>query len=950
MAEGIEERCAELVGLPDESSRLTFLNRSPQLLDPAVVEELAEAVRRKLRVDLAAALRLADVAILVAGQLDNLEALGRGLRAKANALFFMGQCRPAVDLFHQAVVLFENAGKLNEVGRTLSSSIQPLIRLGEYESATAAAERAGQIFSELGETVRLARLGINVANIHHRQDHFVEALAEYERAYQLLLAHQDAEGVGVALHNMAVCRIALDDFSGALESYQKIRVFCQGQEMPLLLIQADYNIAYLYYLRGDYTQALELLRVTRENCRQNGDDYHLGLCDLDQSEIYLELQLVDEAAEMAQRGFERFKELAMNFEAARALSSLASAAGIQGDATRSLRLFAEAKEMFIREKNEAWPFVLDLRQSLILFGRGDISEARALLEPAVSFFRSAPMPGKHVISLLLMARIDLFNGHSDSAFHVCQEAQKLAVKLGFPILIFQSEFLMGQILETREEPVKAWNSYQEARSSLETLRGALGADELKIAFMKDKGKLYGRLVKLCFDRTDEGADEEAFSYIEEAKSRTLRDLVFGRTSPITPAKPVEGGDSDRVSELRKELNWFYHRIEREQLSQDGVSAESIQLLQERARGHEHELLRLSRELPSSTLGEWSSNSDTASLAEIRASLGPDTALVEYFAIEEEILAAVLTSSTLEFVSLTRTTKVAEPLRLLQFQMSKFNLGSDYVTKFREPLLLATQTHLESLYKEVFAPLIPRLESKEHLVIVPYGLLHSLPFHALFDGTEYLIDRFSVCYAPSASIHAFCTRESETAAGPSLILGVEDPNTPFVRDEVLAVAAAVPGSELLWGADATSAALREKGSRSRLVHVATHGYFRQDNPMFSAIRLADSYLSLYDLYHMNLPAELLTLSGCVTGVSMITDAEEPLGLARGLLYAGARSLLLSLWDVDDRSTADFMSLFYFHLLRKSNKAQALRDAMLDHRTRYPHPYYWAPFRLSGKVLG
>jgi CHAT domain-containing protein len=243
----------------------------------------------------------------------------------------------------------------------------------------------------------------------------------------------------------------------------------------------------------------------------------------------------------------------------------------------------------------------------------------------------------------------------------------------------------------------------------------------------------------------------------------------------------------------------------------------------------------------------------------------------------------------------------------------------------------------------------RIETKQHLVIVPYGLLHSLPFHALFDGAEYLIDRFSVCYAPSASIHAFCMRKSETGTGPALILGVEDANTPFVHDEVLAVAAAVPGSELLWGVDATETALREKGRHSRLIHVATHGYFRQDNPMFSAIRLADSRLSLYDLYHMNLPAELLTLSGCVTGLSVITDAEEPLGLARGLLYAGARSLLLSLWDVDDRSTAGFMTSFYFHLLNKDNKAAALRDAMLDHRSRYPHPYYWAPFRLSGKVL-
>ncbi len=153
-------------------------------------------------------------------------------------------------------------------------------------------------------------------------------------------------------------------------------------------------------------------------------------------------------------------------------------------------------------------------------------------------------------------------------------------------------------------------------------------------------------------------------------------------------------------------------------------------------------------------------------------------------------------------------------------------------------------------------------------------------------------------------------------------------------------------ELLLGPDATESNLRSKGRESTLIHIATHGYFRQDNPMFSSIRLADSYLSLYDLYHMALPAELLTLSGCATGVNVVAEGDELVGLVRGLLFAGAKSLLLSLWDVDDRSTAEFMGMFYRHLKREPRKARALQAAMLELRLRYPHPYFWAPFKLTG----
>ena len=120
-------------------------------------------------------------------------------------------------------------------------------------------------------------------------------------------------------------------------------------------------------------------------------------------------------------------------------------------------------------------------------------------------------------------------------------------------------------------------------------------------------------------------------------------------------------------------------------------------------------------------------------------------------------------------------------------------------------------------------------------------------------------------------------------------------------------------------------------------------------MFSAIRLADSYLSLFDLYHMNFPVELLTLSGCVTGLNVVAEGDEVLGLARGLLYAGARSLLLSLWDVDDKSTAEFMKLFYSRLAHHPNKAEALQGAIVELRRRYPHPYHWAPFKLIGRAL-
>lgn len=120
-------------------------------------------------------------------------------------------------------------------------------------------------------------------------------------------------------------------------------------------------------------------------------------------------------------------------------------------------------------------------------------------------------------------------------------------------------------------------------------------------------------------------------------------------------------------------------------------------------------------------------------------------------------------------------------------------------------------------------------------------------------------------------------------------------------------------------------------------------------MFSGIRLGDSILSLYDLYRFKLPVELITLSGCVTGLSTVAGGDELLGLVRGLIFAGARAALLTLWDVQDVSTLEFMVSFYQYLRDGQPKADALRRAILDLRERYPHPYHWAPFSLIGNVF-
>jgi CHAT domain-containing protein len=322
-------------------------------------------------------------------------------------------------------------------------------------------------------------------------------------------------------------------------------------------------------------------------------------------------------------------------------------------------------------------------------------------------------------------------------------------------------------------------------------------------------------------------------------------------------------------------------------------------------------------------------------------------LVEYYTVGERVVAAVVTHNEIQIISLTVVSRITGFLELLRFQLAKFRLGGDYSQRFAEPLLKATHAHLESLYKELIAPFRPLLKCR-HLIIVPHGQLHFLPFHALRNGDEFLGDAFTISYAPSATVFSLCQAKPQSQNKATLILGVPDQRAPQILSEVQSVAGILPSPELFIGDRATGAVLRERGPECGLLHIATHGVYRQDNPVFSGIRLGDGYVNLYDLYQLKLGASLVTLSGCATGMNVVAAGDELIGLQRGLFCAGASTLMLSLWDVHDRSTAELMRLFYTNFIRTGSAASSLQTAMRELRKQYPHPYFWAPFVLVGKL--
>ncbi len=223
-------------------------------------------------------------------------------------------------------------------------------------------------------------------------------------------------------------------------------------------------------------------------------------------------------------------------------------------------------------------------------------------------------------------------------------------------------------------------------------------------------------------------------------------------------------------------------------------------------------------------------------------------------------------------------------------------------------------YLHTLY-DLLRPIVPYL-GQRRLLIVPHRSLHYVPFHALYDGAQYVIEQREVCLAPSASVLQYCLAQPDQPTRRAVLCGVPDAQTPRVRDEVQAIAPLFPQSELLLDDEVTLGTLRERAAHADILHLACHGQFRPDNPLFSSLQLADGWLTVRDAYSFELACKLVTLSACETGVSAIAPGDELIGLACG---EAALDLANALVHFDLRAQQG---------RRTAEQAEAAKAALID----------------------
>jgi CHAT domain-containing protein/Tfp pilus assembly protein PilF len=857
----------------------------------------------------------------------------------STAYNFFGQYQDSFKHDMKALNLAREIGNKKSEGIILGNVGVSYAQTGQYQKALEYFNQKLIIVRALGEKDEEAQILTNIGVIHGWKGDIQKSLEWYKKALRIIEELDNIPRKAWILGNIGVAYESMSDYPKALDYYhQALKIFqdLKNREDEAWMLA---NIAAVGSKLGDDKEALKNFESALKIMQGIGDRKFEGWVLGTIGAIYKRLGETDRSFEYLNKALDIAREIGDKRIEIAHLANLGS----------------NYQELGELEKSADY-----LNQGLKIAEQiGDkFSEAESLI----------------ILGILHRDLKDY-----DKSVDDFNKAQRIGNMISAPRIIWNSEWGLALSYEKKEKHREAIKYYQMAINTIESVRGKLETEEQKVGFLREKIKIYEGLIHLLFKLWEKDKDpayiQESFHVAERAKSRAFLDMIA--EAKVTPTTGLSPELESQEKNLQRQLTNIQQKLldpkikeeEREKLYQELQGIESK---------YNDFILELRKESPRYASLIYP---DPYTLDKVQQELLDEKTFIIEFLVGEEnsFLWVISRNKVLWFDSFPNESEFFEKISNYQNQISQRRIKFDF-----------------QLGKELFDVLLKdaleQVPVSAHLIIIPDGLLLRFPFEALVKEIKkgkpkYLLEDFTISYAPSASvlgeikslqkektsepIEFFAMgnpiieeeKGESTAAEYVRATGIPLPILPFAEEEVLKINEVYRDKEIK-----TEVFIKEKASEEtlkskntaqyKILHFATHGLIDDRVPALSGLFLApskdpegeDGFLRLNEIFNLNLNADLVTLSACETALGKEVRGEGIIGLIRAFFYAGARSIVASLWMVSDQSTATLMEDFYLNLVQGKTPLEALRLAKLkllkSDEVFYNHPFFWAPFILIG----
>jgi CHAT domain-containing protein/Tfp pilus assembly protein PilF len=740
---------------------------------------------------------------------------------------------------------------------------------------------------------------------------------------------------------------------------------------------SDYSNALRYFERAlEVSRFSNDVRTQAESSANIGGTY-LEFGELQKAEAYYQLALtIDRSTGNNENVAQDLNNIGI------VLTSRSRLSNSRHHLENALGYFKDSLRLLDRERNSEVIIQVLNNIGFILAARGDYESARHEYEDSYNKAKELNYKRANCVINVNLGNLYLSSLRYQDATAYFNVGIQEATETSLLDILWEAYYGLGRCFEGLGDLHKALSCYERSMETVEAIREGIVLDIHKIGFVRNKLSVYehslGVLYSLYLADPSPTLLDKLFMTMEKAKARAF--LEYLAEARVDIVGTLDRSFKRKEKELSHDISGLFA-----QLARPGLSQETKRTYARKVEHWEEEYLRLlsdvrteNRELKETTAPEICNISMVQN-----GLLDKHTALMEYFVGETKSYLSLLTRDHSELFALPGRQALEKSLKVFLIMLSSPSKGRFQGDLAAERIAKEMAFPLESsAYKEI-----------DSLIIVPDGILHYLPFETLRNSSSgkgsYFVEKYQISYSPSASSLLFLKQLPKVPKPLKELLAVGAPfypprglsptvsgkttssiwrdiytdagfslfPLPYSKKEVIDIAKYFPVAkrDILLGRDATEAAVKALPLEDyRIIHFACHGLLDEKFPFRSALVLSsddreeeDGFLQVREIYNLNMQADLVVLSACQTGSGALERIEGLLGLPRTFFYAGAHSVLASLWPINDRTSAAFMNDFYRCLLRGESRRRALQSAKLRMlRSGYSHPSYWAGYVLHG----
>jgi len=877
----------------------------------------------------------------------------------------LGDYQKAISYFNSARILLQKAGNPLAEAESLNQVSFAYSELGENQKALESLNQALVLQRANKDYARAAFTLGNIGDIYRSFGDYQKALDTYNEALTLQRQVQDRSGEGGTLKSIALTysylgdnQLSADTYTQALEIFQKIGDRAQ-------VAQTLDNIGTVYRVAEDYPKALKYYEQALKLWDEQKDVFKKFVTLTGVVRVYESLKDYPKALDTANQILLLSQKQKNSF-------TEASAYGFLGRVYLASGNYQKALDASTKAASESQKLGIRLFEASVL---GNIGKA----------YNSLKQPEK--------------------AINTYNQQLALQQKLGDRTGVADTLYDIAVTERDRNNLKAAQKQIESVIAIVEDIRTKVNNQDLRSSYFASIQKYYQFYIDLLMrshkQHPDKGYNALALQVSERARARSLVELLNEANADIRQ------GVDPKLLELERNLQQKLDATEKRQiqLSNTKNTEAQLQALQKEISALLEQYQQVKAQIRSSSPRYAAlTQPQPLTLAQQQQLLDDDTLLLEYSLGEERSYLWAVSKTNITSYELPKRAEIETTAKQFYQQLKKGRRMS-VVSTSGSPTDVEVAAKLSQM---LLQPVTKELGNKR-LVIVSDGALQYLPFGALpnpknlrpkTQPTPLLLEH-EIVNLPSLSTLAVLRKEvNNRQPAPKAIAILADPvfssddprlkspqqqldkrnvndldlsrtardtgvtfnRLPFTRTEADRILALVPDAlrkeAFDFGANRAIATSPEL-SQYRIVHFATHGILNSTQPELSGVVLSlfdnkgvpqNGFLRLHDIFNLNLPAELIVLSACETGLGKEVKGEGLVGLTRGFMYAGSPRVVVSLWSVDDEGTSELMTKFYQKMLQdKLKPAAALRQAQIEmlQNNNFAAPYYWAAFTLQGE---